>query len=218
MAELDGGADSAVHISSCIPQLRFVVVVSGHHVVVDIDAIDLANLLLDVGLLGMEEGVANVLELSDIIGAEFSTALHVGGELGEEIAELFDAFVHLVDGAIVEASRGVVDVSDEGVIILDACRKFIVINALNLSSSEDTGNQRSRVRSRDAISVSVIAFNTSGLWGTVFITAVLRLVRKWSKGCSHIIATNTSGISRKCSTAIVRVGIILGKDCCSNKG
>ena len=138
MAELDGGADSAVHISSCIVQLRIVVVVSGHHVIVDIDAIDLANLLLDVGLLGMEEGVANVLELSDIIGAEFSTALHVGGELGEEIAELFDAFVHLLDGAIVEASRGVVDVSDEGVIILDACLKSI--NALNMCSSEDTAN------------------------------------------------------------------------------
>ena len=189
MAELDGGADLAVHISSCLVQFRIEIVVSGHHIVVNVDGIDPTNLFLDLRTLGVKEGVTNVLERCDVIGAEFSTALHGCGELGEELAELGDAFGHLFGGSFVEVIRGGGDVSDEGVSILDACPK--VINALNLSSSEDTANQRSHVRDRDVFRASHIV--------------------------ARFFATNTSGISR---TFIITAKIrkILGRDCCSNKG
>ena len=120
LGEKDGIADHAVELTSCLVLFGIEVVDTGLDVVVDVVAVDLNRLFLEFGTLGVEEGVANVLQLCDVIGADLVTALHLGGELGVEVAEFGDASAILFGGGICEVLIGGLDVSDEGVDILDA--------------------------------------------------------------------------------------------------
>ena len=169
-AEKDGIADGAEHLASSLVLFSIEVVVSGLDVVVDVGAVDLNHLFIDFEILGVEEGVANVLELCGVFGAYLVTALHLRGDLGVEQSELVDASGHLVGGAFIEFLNGDGDVTDEGVDILDACLK--VLNVLNLeSSSEDTVNQLSHVRSRHSKRASHIYATITFLRAWLFITA-----------------------------------------------
>ena len=79
LGEKDGIADDAVHLASCLVLFSVEVVDSSLDVVVDVVAVDLNRLFLEFRIHGLEEGVANVLELCDVIGADLVTALHLGG-------------------------------------------------------------------------------------------------------------------------------------------
>ena len=179
----NGDADGAVHLTSSLVLLRLEVVVSGRHVVVYLDAVNHHTLFIDGESLGVDEGVAYVLELCDAIGANLVTALHGGGDLGVEITELEDGRGHLVGGAFLKVIHGGSDVSDEGVDILDACLK--AINVLNLEGpNEDTVNQLSHIRSRHHAkrATHIIATQTPWIRGQ-FTAAICRI--KLCKGCSR---------------------------------
>ena len=152
-AEKDGIADGAEHLASSLVLFRIEVVVSGLDVVVDVGAVDLNHLNTESEPHGFEEGVANVPELCDVVGADIVTALHVGYDLEVEIAEHADASAYPIVGAIVEVLHGLGDVAEEGGGILDASLK--VVNGLNLESANKvTVNQIGRVGSRGAERVS----------------------------------------------------------------
>ena len=144
-AEKDGIADGTEHLASSLVLFRIEVVVSGLDVVVDVGAVDLNHLNTESEPHGFEEGVANVPELCDVVGADIVTALHVGYDLEVEIAEHADASVYPIVGAIVEVLHGLGDVAEEGGGILDASLK--VVNMLSLkSTNEDTVDQLGHIK------------------------------------------------------------------------
>ena len=122
---LDGGADCTVLLASVLELAALEVVVSGQEVVVDLDAVEFHTLIIDIDFepLGVEEGVACFLEMIDVEVFGHFALFHVDGDLGDKLAELFDASFNLVFGAILKVLHNSVHVGDEGVGIVLAILK-----------------------------------------------------------------------------------------------
>ena len=143
VAEWDGGSDCAVLLASVLELSGSEVVVSGLEVVVDLDVVEFHTLIIDIDFepLGGDESVTNFLELPDVVEFEFVylALIHVDVDLGDELAELFNASLNLVLGAILKVLRDSVHVGDEGVGIVLAFLKAFGILSVK-SAFDNTAN------------------------------------------------------------------------------
>ena len=103
----------------------------------------------DHQLLGVAEGVAHLLELGGVVGADLLAVLHGRADLREELAELVDASGDAVEGAILEVLHCGGDVGDEGVDILDAGLEAVHVLDLE-GADEDAVDQLGHVKRRDS--------------------------------------------------------------------
>ena len=153
-AEYDWGADLAEQLTSGLELAISEIVVSGLEVVIDLMAIEKHTLRFDFDLLGVEESVTYVLELSDVIGFDKRALLRKVSDLGDELADLVDASANLVVlamvvvmvvGAILKVLHSKVNVVDDLTGIELASLK--VFDLLSLKSAfENTINEQGHVQ------------------------------------------------------------------------
>ena len=168
----DGGADGSDLLASSLVRAVREVLGSGLDLIVDRYAVEKHVLCrVDDEPLGVEEGVAHLLQLGYVIGADLLTVLHGGGDLGYELAELVDASGNLVEGAGLEVLNGSGHMGDEGVDVLDASLK--AVNMLSLeSTNEDTVDHLGHIKdSHGNRAILICATNTCESTGH-FFTAI----------------------------------------------
>ena len=173
-AKYDRGANLAEQLTSGLELAISEIVVSGLEVVVNLMAIEKHTFRFDFDLLGVEESVTYVLELSDVIGFDKRALLRDESDLRDELADLVDASTNLVVGAM-----GLVVVMVVGTILKVLHSKVNVVNdfvgielaslevfdLLSLKSAfENTVNQQGHVQMIHA-NRPTVASNTSWING-----------------------------------------------------
>ena len=103
---------------------------------------------IDEELLGLQEGVAHVLKLGDVVGADLLAVLHDRADPGEELSELVDASADLAGGALLKGFHCSGDVGGEGVDILDAGPEAVHVLDLE-SADEDAVDQLGQTERKD---------------------------------------------------------------------
>ena len=130
----DHGSDGSVLLASFLILASLHVLSSGLDVLVDLNTV-VEDLLLSVNnqLLGVEEGLAHLLESLSIFGADLGAVLHANADFLDEKTELVDTISDLAEGAVFEVLDSLGHVNDERVDVLDASVE--VLNMFNLKST-----------------------------------------------------------------------------------